>query len=157
MKKPFLQAGFLHHLEHLSASTPLVADTRLSKPLVGLLVASEEAGEPTKAAVYLIQVLKAYEGTLLAAFDTELAADELRRYQKFARPGQPSSHIVQLRQRQAAARQASNQSKQALVRAAAAFVREAGIEVPERVGMEAFIISWIDANVPKGVEFVPAS
>lgn len=148
--KPFLQAGFLHRLEQLSASVPLIVDAQVSTQMLGMPVVSDGAGEPTKAATFLIQVLKAYEATLQAAFATELAADELRRYQKFARPGQPSSHIVQLRQRQALARQASNQSKQALVRAAAAFVREAGITVPERVALDAFITNWIDANVPKG-------
>ncbi|WP_161596180.1 hypothetical protein [Rhodanobacter glycinis] len=32
----------------------------------------------------------------------------------------------------------------------AAFVR-VGIDVPQRVALEVFIISWIDANVPKDV------
>jgi hypothetical protein len=80
-----------------------------------------------------------------------VVADELRRYQKFAKPGQPSPHIVQLRQLQATARQASSQSKQSFIKAAAAFVREAGIDVPQRVALEAFITGWINANVPKDV------
>jgi hypothetical protein len=67
------------------------------------------------------------------------------------RPGQLSPHIVQLRQQQAAARQASNQSKQSLIRAATAFVRETGIEMPPRVALEVFITSWTEANVPKDV------
>lgn len=86
---------------------------------------------------------------LQASFDTTLAADELRRYQKFARPGQPSPHVVQLRQRQAAARQASSQSRQALIRAATAFVRQAGIEPPPRVTLEEFILHWIDSQLPQ--------
>ncbi|HEY2624794.1 MAG TPA: hypothetical protein VGI53_15215, partial [Dyella sp.] len=93
---------------------------------------------------------KAQQAVLQAAFDTELAADELRRYQKFAKPGQPSPHIVQLRQRQAAARQASSLSRQAFIKAAAAFVRKADIEVPPRVALEAFVTSWIEANIPAG-------
>ena len=86
---------------------------------------------------------------LQASFETEVVADELRRYQKFARPGQPSPHIVQLRQQQGVARQATSQSKQSFIKAAAAFVREAGIEVPQRMALEVFITGWIDANVPK--------
>ena len=86
---------------------------------------------------------------LQASFGTAVVADELRRYQKFAKPGQPSPHIVQLRQQQAAARQASSQSKQSFIKAAAAFVREVGIDVPQRVAIEVFITHWIDANVPK--------
>ncbi len=150
MKTPFLHAGFLDYLEHPGASDPSVADPQMPAELVGLLVAPDRSGQSTRAAALLIPLLKAYEATLQAAFGTELAADELRRYQKFARPGQPSSHIVQLRQRQAAARHVSNQSKQAMVQAAAAFVKEAGIEVPERVALDTFITSWIGTNVPKG-------
>jgi hypothetical protein len=148
-KKPFPQADFLEHLERMGEHVPFVADARLPPALIPLLAVSGGTGEPTKAAACLIQLLKAQAAALQASFDTELAADELRRYQKFARPGQPSSHIVQLRQRQAAARQATSQSKQSLIKAAVAFVREAGIEVPPNVGIEAFIAGWVDANVPK--------
>ena len=97
----------------------------------------------------LVALLQARKATLQAAFDTTLSADELRRYQKYAKPGKPSPHIVQLRQKQAAARQACNVSRQSLIKAANAFVREAGIEVPERVALDEFIIHWIDANVPR--------
>ncbi len=120
-----------------------------------MLLDSKGAGELTKAGDCLIQLLRAKKATLQAAFDTALVADELRRYQKFAKPGQPSPHIVQLRQQQAAARQASSLSKQSYIKAAAAFVRSAGIEVPPRVTLEVFITHWIDANVPK--DFVPAA
>lgn len=97
----------------------------------------------------LALLLKARKATLQAAFDTALAADELRRYQKFAKPGQPSAHIVQLRQKQAAARQATSIARQSLIKAAAAFVRDAGIDVPERTPLDVFIIDWIDVHVPK--------
>jgi hypothetical protein len=149
----FPQAGFLNHLELLDKSIPLVASAALPPLLARILLASDGTGELTKSAGCLIQLLKAQQATLQAAFDTELAADELRRYQKFAKPGQPSPHIVQLRQKQAAARQASSQSKQSFIKAATAFVREAGIEVPQRVALEGFITQWIDVNVPK--DFVP--
>ena len=152
-KMPFPQAAFLDHLERLDAPALLAAGTPLSPLLARILLASDGTGELTKTAGCLIQLLKARKATLQASFDTELVADELRRYQKFAKPGQPSPHIVQLRQQQAAARQASSQSKQSFIQAAAAFVRDAGIEVPQRVALEAFITNWIDANVPK--EFVP--
>ena len=136
-KKPFPQAGFVNYLEHLDRSAPLVADAQLSSHLVSMLFASDGTGALTKGGGHLIPLLNAHKAMLQASFDTELVADELRRYQKFAKPGQPSPHIVQLRQGQAAA----------------AFARDAGIEVPERVGLEVFITRWIDANVPKG--FVP--
>ena len=77
-----------------------------------------------------------------------------RRYQKFSKPGQPSPHIVQLRQQQATARQASSRAKRALIQAAAALVRDAGIAVPARVALEVFITQWIDANVPTDVNLI---
>ncbi|MGH8157572.1 MAG: hypothetical protein ACREPQ_05595 [Rhodanobacter sp.] len=148
--KPFPQAGFLHHLELLNESAPLVVDTPLPSPLGRLLLAADGSGALTKAAAQLIQLLQARKATLQASFDTEQVADELRRYQKFAKPGQPSPHIVQLRQQQAAVRQASSLSKQSYIKAAAAFVREAGIEVPPSLALEVFITRWIEVNVPVG-------
>jgi len=135
---PIPHATLLQHLRQAATSVPALAQ---------LLFASD--GTPTPAATYLIQLLEAQQARQQAASDTALASDELRRYQKYAKPGQPSAHIVQLRQRQAAARQASNVSKQAFLKAAAAFVREAGIEVPPRVTLEAFVTGWIDGNLPK--------
>ena len=145
---PFPHAGFLRDLEHLSASSPLTTATALPPPLARIVRATE-AGQPTSMVADLIELLKARKAVLQASFDTGLVADSLRRYQKFTRPGRPSLHIIQLRQRQAAARQASNLSMQSFVKAAAAFVRAADIDVPPRVGLEQFIARWVEANVPK--------
>ena len=123
-KAPFPQAGFLSHLELLDESDPLFVGTIMPPLLASILFASDGTGVLTETAGCLVELLKAKQATLQAAFDTELAADELRRYQKFAKPGQPSPHIVQLRQKQAAARQASSQSKQSFIKAATAFVRK---------------------------------
>ena len=146
--KPFLHAGFLSQLEHINASASVPATT-LPPSLARVLLIAEDSGRPTPAVLHLIQLLKARKAMLQASFDTEVVADELRRYQKFARPGQPSPHIVQLRQQQAAARQLSNQSRQSFIKAAAAFVQETGIEVPPRVALEVFVTGWIETNVPK--------
>jgi len=152
--KPFPYAGFLSQLEHVSAPVPLTAGTPMSPALARMLLSADETSQPTPATTHLIQLLKAHKAMLQASFDTGVVADELRRYQKFAKPGQPSPHIVQLRQQQAAVRQASSQSKQSFIKAAAAFVREAGIDVPQRVALDVFITGWIDANVPKDVGIV---
>jgi len=149
MQTPFPQAAFLNYLESINAPASHVPSAPLSPLLSRLLLTSDRSGEPTKAVGDLIQLLGAHKATLQAASDTALAADELRRYSKFAKPGQPSPHVVQLRQKQAAARQATSQSKQALIKAAATFVRDAGIEVPQQVALEAYITRWIDINVPK--------
>jgi hypothetical protein len=143
--QPFPHVGFLSQLEHGHAATPMPSS------LAPVLLTAGGTELPITATAQLIRLLQARKAMLQASFDTEVVADELRRYQKFARPGQPSPHIVRLRQQQAAARQASSQSRQSFVRAAAAFVREAGIEVPPRVALEVFVIGWIDAHVPKDV------
>lgn len=87
-----------------------------------------------------------------AARHTATAADELRRYAKFSRPGQPSAHIVQLRQRQAAARLESARAKQAFLQAAQAFVHAAGLTSPPRMSLESFVLGWIerDGSDPTG-------
>ncbi|QNK02881.1 hypothetical protein [Dyella telluris] len=121
-------------------------------PYAGTLAALEQSGDAASlglgTAALLIPVLKAYKATLQAAFDTTLAADELRKFQKYAKPGRPSAHIVQLRQRQAAARQATSIARQGLIKAAAAFVRDAGIHVPEKLPLDEFMVGWIAGNVP---------
>lgn len=101
---------------------------------------------PLPPSAWLPRLIEARAAMARAAADTELAADELRRYQKFARPGQPSAHIVQLRQKQAAARQASARSRQAFVKASLEFTREAGLTPPPRVTLEAFVLAWMDTH-----------
>jgi len=122
-------------------------------PYARLLDGLEQSGDvippPVTAGAPLIPLLKAYRATLQAAHDTTLAADELRKFQKYAKPGKPSAHIVQLRQKQAAARQATSIARQSLIKAAAAFVRDADIAVPERRPLDAFIIEWIEANLSR--------
>jgi len=145
----FPYAGFLDRLGE--PGEPVSAEASAEMP-AALAHSLQTDGEPklwTPLAAFLATLLHARRATLQAAFDTTLAADELRRYQKYAKPGKPSAHIVQLRQKQAAARQASSISRQSLIKAAAAFVREAGIEVPERMALDEFIIQWISANVPE--------
>ncbi len=144
--KSFPHAGFLSQLESRGASACLDARTPLSAPLTRALTAVDETGQAATAS--LIQLLQARLAVWQASLDTGVVADELRRYQKFAKPGQPSPQIVRLRQQQAAARQAGSQARQAFIRAAAVFARDAGIAVPPRVGLEVFITHWIDANVP---------
>lgn len=154
----FPYARILDQLGQPGAPVAAEASAQLSPLLARLLLKPGEPATWTAIATSLVTLLHARKATLQAAFDTTLAADELRRYQKYAKPGKPSAHIVQLRQKQAAARQASSLSRQSLIKAASAFVREAGIEVPERVALDDFIIHWIDANVPRdsGADATPS-
>jgi len=152
---PFAHAGFLGYLEQLDGGISPTAAASMPAPLVSLLFVPDGSGRATRCAELLLQLLRARLSVLQAAWDTELAADELRRHQKFAKPGQPSPHIVGLRQKQAAARQASSVAKQSLIKAASGFVREAGVTVPQRQALELFIERWIEANVPKAFVAVP--
>lgn len=99
-----------------------------------------------EATAFLEQARAARAAMERAASDTATAADELRRYAKFSRPGQPSAHIVQLRQRQAAARLDSARAKQAFLQASAAFVHAAGLSVPPHSSLEAFVLGWIERD-----------
>ena len=143
---PFPHADFLHELEQSIADG--IRPMSWSPALADILLTPTG---PASAAGLLVALLRARKAVLQAAFDTAQVADELRRYQKFVKPGRPSPHIVQLRQQQAAARQATSQSRQSLIKAAAAFVREAGIEPPARLALDTFIIQWMEANIPKDV------
>ena len=141
----FPYADFHARLEQAASDASLEALGVLPPLLERLLVPPESRA---KVMTSLALLLTARKATLQAAFDTTLAADELRRYQKFAKPGKPSAHIVQLRQKQAAARQATSIARQSLIKAATVFVRDAGIDVPERTPLDVFIIDWIGTHVP---------
>jgi hypothetical protein len=90
-------------------------------------------------------LLKAGEAVHRAAVSTTQVADALRRDQKFVRPGPPSPHLVRLRQQQAAARQATNQARQAFIVAADGLVRVFVLTVPARKSLEVFAQDWIGA------------
>lgn len=145
---PYPHAGFLGHLTQAAEVGATAGTTSLAPALVQLLYV-EGALTLTQAGKDLIPLLAAQKATLQSAFDTAVVADELRRYQKFAKAGPPSPHIVQLRQQQAAVRQASSLSRQSFIKAAATFIRDAGIAVPEKVALELYITRWISINVPK--------
>lgn len=91
-------------------------------------------------------LLKASEAVHRAAVITTQVADALRRDQKFVRPGQPSPHLVRLRQQQAAARQATNQARQAFIVAADGLVRVFRLTVPPRKSLEVFAQGWVEAT-----------
>lgn len=98
----------------------------------------------------LLALLKAGDAVHRAAIRTTQVADALRRDQKFVRPGQPSAQLIGLRQQQAAARQATHQSKQAFILAADGLVRVLGLMVPQRMGLEAFVQDWLRTQVSGG-------
>jgi hypothetical protein len=100
-----------------------------------------------EASALLAQAVEARNAMDRAARDTTVAADELRRYAKFSKPGQPSAHIVQLRQKQAAARMDSARAKQAFLKASQAFVHVAGLSPPPRTPLETYMQQWLQPSL----------
>lgn len=151
VKPPYPHAGFLDQLTRFSASGGPAGAAPLPPALTQLIFGGDPSAALTPAGTDLIPLLTAQNAMLQAAFESAQVADELRRYQKHAKPGQLSPHSVQLRQQQSAARLASSLSKQSYIKSAAAFVRDAAIAVPEKVALELYITRWININVPKDV------
>lgn len=143
----FRHQTFLEQLQLFIEKRGLRDDSAVFGGLGALLVARPSAA-PTVAALELSTLLHASREMCNAGALSGVVADELRRHQKFTAPGRPSLHIVQLRRQQASTRQALSQSRQAFVRAAASFAREAGLEVPPRLSLESFIAGWLQAHVP---------
>ncbi|MBD7923028.1 hypothetical protein [Xanthomonas bonasiae] len=140
------QADFLERLQRLDASAAGLADAAIPP----LLIATSDPAAPwrlSETGQWLLQVLKARQALSYAAHATTLSADALRRDQKFAPPGRPSLHIVQLRQQQAAAQQATRRAKQDFAQAAAGFARSAGLSPPTRLSLSEFLQRWIDRYV----------
>jgi hypothetical protein len=146
---PFPYTHLLEMLERSDASAGMELEKQLPPNIARLILSADEPSRGTSAVASLASLLKARMAVMQAAFDSRLVADELRRYQKFAKPGKPEPHIVQLRRKQAAARQASSVARQSLIRAATVFVRDAGLEVPPRVALDIFITDWMDVNLPR--------
>jgi len=142
----FAQADFLERLQRLDASAAGLADAAIPP----LLIATSDPAAPwqlSETGQWLLQVLKARQALSHAAHATTLSADALRRDQKFAPPGRPSLHLVQLRQQQAAAQQATRRAKQDFAQAAAGFARSAGLAPPTKLSLSEFLQRWIDRYV----------
>ncbi|MCC4595308.1 hypothetical protein NRY95_07175 [Xanthomonas campestris pv. phormiicola] len=142
----FAQAEFLERLQRLDASAAGLAGAAIPP----LLIATSDPAAPwrlSETGHWLLQLLQARQALLHAAHATTLSADALRRDQKFAPPGRPSLHIVQLRQQQAAAQQAMRRAKQEFAQAAAGFARSAALSVPARPGLSECLLRWIDRHV----------
>ena len=139
---PSSQSVFHAHLRGLDPSAAAIAGAAIP-PLLVPARDDPAALQLSDSGRWLLQVLDALDAVDHATQATGLSADALRRDQKFAPPGRPSLHLVQLRQQQAAAQQALRRANQALAQAATGFVRSAGLTPPPRIGPVAFVQGWI--------------
>ena len=123
-------------IARLEAADPTLADVA-----GGVLL--DAAGALSVAGVALRNALAALQALDAAAADVRAVADILRRDQKFAPPGRPSLHLVQLRRQQASVQQAERSARQRAAASAAAFVREAGLAPrPGQTAGEA-LVRWL--------------
>ncbi|MDV0437748.1 hypothetical protein [Xanthomonas sacchari] len=136
------QTAFQARLRGLDPSVAAIAGTVIP-PLLVPACDAPSALQLSDSGRWLLQVLDALDALHQAAQASRLSADALRRDQKFAPPGRPSLHLVQLRQQQAAAQQAVRRANQSLAQAATGFVRSAGLTPPPRTGPVAFVQGWI--------------
>ncbi|MCS4231111.1 MAG: hypothetical protein ABW207_06535 [Stenotrophomonas chelatiphaga] len=95
----------------------------------------------------LQELLDTRQQALKADADVGLVADMLRRDQKFAPPGRPSIHLVQLRKQQASAKQAALIARQAYGRAAQDFVRALSLKITPRLTPIAVADRWMQTKL----------
>lgn len=129
-------------VEYIAAAlSRLQADTAAFDPVLA----------PHGDAVALRPVLHALLETTQAALKTDgdvsLVADMLRRDQKFAPPGRPSIHLVQLRKQQAGAKQAALIARQAHGRAAQDFVKALALKITPRLTPIAVADRWLQTRL----------
>ena len=101
------------------------ADPTLADVAGGVLL--DAAGGLSAAGAALRQALADLQALEAAGAEVRAVADILRRDQKFAPPGRPSLHLVQLRRQQASVQQAERAARQRAAASATAFVRAAGM------------------------------
>jgi len=116
----------------ISSSTVAAALERLQADPAAFDAALAAHGDPQALRPHLLSLLEAQHLLLKTEADVGLVADMLRRDQKFAPPGRPSVHLVQLRTQQARAKQAALVAKQAHARATQDFARALNLQVTER-------------------------
>ena len=116
-------------------------DAALAEVAAGVLIGPDGTLSATGSA--LREALADLQALDAAAADVRAVADILRRDQKFAPPGRPSLHLVQLRRQQAAVQQAERTARQRAAASAAAFVRAAGLtQKPGQTAGEA-LAHWL--------------
>ncbi len=116
----------------LSTATLAAALERLQADPNAFDAALAAQGDVPALRPLLHSLLETAHALFKAEADVGLVADMLRRDQKFAPPGRPSVHLVQLRKQQAAAKQAALIARQAHARAAQDFARAADLHITDR-------------------------
>ena len=85
-------AHLLEVLERSDASACVELNEQLPPNITSLILSADEPTRGAEAAASLASLLKARIAVTQAALDTRLVADELRRSQKYAKPGAGASY-----------------------------------------------------------------
>lgn len=133
----------LHALEAVEARQLVHADL----PQALLQTEACTAGL-SEAGHWLLKTLRAQVELQRLAQEGEQLTDDLRRYQRFAKPGAPSAQVIQLRRRQAALRQAGNVARQSYLKGAAQFVHRLGLPLSGKVTADSATAAWVQAHAP---------
>ena len=131
---PALIARLQGHDPHLAR----IADGRLWDATGGALSPAGQA---------LLRALQDQQAVQAAAVEVSAVADILRRDQKFAPPGRPSLHLVQLRRQQSTVQQAERLARQVAAASASAFIKQAGLSLKPGIAAGEFMAKWV-ARLP---------
>lgn len=122
------------------------ADPRLAQLADGRLW-DGAAAALSPAGQALLRALLDQQAVTQAQAEVSAVADILRRDQKFAPPGRPSLHLVQLRRQQSAVQQAERLARQVAAASASAFIKHAGLSLKPGIAAGEFMAKWV-ARLP---------
>ena len=130
-------------MNELTPSSVAAALPRLQADASVFDTALAAHGDAAALRPLLLTLLEARGAAFRTEGDVTLVADMLRRDQKFAPPGRPSVHLVQLRKQQSTAKQAALVARQAHGRAAQDFVRALELKITPRLTPIAVADRWL--------------
>ncbi|KRG76304.1 hypothetical protein ABB30_09910 [Stenotrophomonas ginsengisoli] len=122
------------------------ADPRLAQLADGRLW-DGAAAALSPAGQALLRALLDQQAVTQAQAEVSAVADILRRDQKFAPPGRPSLHLVQLRRQQSAVQQAERLARQVAAASASGFIKQAGLTLKPGIAAGEFMAKWV-ARLP---------
>lgn len=136
-----MTVSFAPLLAQLQAADPQLATRANGLLWDGASAALSPAGQA------LLRALLDQQAVTQAQAEVSAVADILRRDQKFAPPGRPSLHLVQLRRQQSAVQQAERLARQVAAASASAFIKHAGLSLKPGIAAGEFMAKWV-ARLP---------
>jgi len=136
-----MRTDFSDLIARLQAADPTLATLANGRLWDAATAALSPAGQALLRALQDRQLVQA------AATEVAAVADILRRDQKFAPPGRPSLHLVQLRRQQATVQQAERLARMSAAASATSFIKQAGLILKPGIAAGEFMGKWV-ARLP---------